>query len=61
MIDVAAITNTSARHALLTARHILVIARANTDEQRPAFLSIGLTWLGLAKSSLVSANPLGEF
>jgi hypothetical protein len=61
VIDVAAITNPSARHALLTARQILVIARANADDQRPAFLGIGLTWLGLARSSLVTANPLGEF
>jgi cytochrome c peroxidase len=61
VIDVPSIVNTSARHALLTARHILVIARANADDQRSPFLAIGLSWLGLARSSLITANPLGEF
>jgi cytochrome c peroxidase len=61
VMDAPSLSNPSARHALLTSRQILVIAAASADDQRTPFLSIGLTWLGLARSSLLIANPLNEF
>ena len=50
----------AAVHALRTARQTLAIGRANPDSARRAFMTSALTWLGIARSSLVTSNPNNE-
>jgi len=60
--DLAARTiNPKAIEALRTARQTIEIGRANPDDLRPAFMTIALQWLGIAKGRLIVQNPLNEF
>jgi hypothetical protein len=50
----------AAVHALRTARQTLAIGRANPDSARRAFMVSALTWLDIARRSLVVRNPNDE-
>ena len=48
-------------HDMQNARQTLVIAKAQPDHARPAFLDNALTFLTAAKNDIFSANPNGDF
>jgi hypothetical protein len=53
--------NPAAQHDLATVKQTLIIANANPDAARPAFLESGLLFLDLAKQDLFVSNPNNEF
>jgi len=53
--------NPAAQHDLATVKQTLIIANANADAARPAYLDSALVYLGLAKADLFTANPNNEF
>ncbi len=53
--------NPTAQHDLATVKQTLIIANANPDASRPAYLDSALVYLSLAKADLFAANPNNEF
>ncbi|HEX3773492.1 MAG TPA: hypothetical protein VHV51_03455 [Polyangiaceae bacterium] len=53
--------NPAAQNELATVKQTLIIANANPDASRPAYLDSALVYLGLAKADLFTANPNDEF
>jgi hypothetical protein len=53
--------NPNAVQALQTVKQTLETALANTDANRPSFMSNALVWIDIAKQDLFSANPNGDF
>jgi cytochrome c peroxidase len=53
--------NSSAVAAIQNVRQTLIIAKANPDASRPAYLDHALVYLGLYKGFLFSSNPLDLF
>jgi hypothetical protein len=53
--------NPTARQALSTVKQTLIIAQANADADRPAFIDHALVYLNLAKQDLFTQNPANEF
>ncbi|HWZ90101.1 MAG TPA: hypothetical protein VNW92_14660 [Polyangiaceae bacterium] len=53
--------NLAAQNDLANVRQTLVIAEAQPDANRPAFLDNGLVYLDLAENELLTANPNNEF
>jgi hypothetical protein len=53
--------NPNAVQALQTIKQTLETAKANSDANRPAFMSNALSWIELAKQDLFTSNPANEF
>ena len=51
----------AAQNDLANVRQTLIIAEAQPDANRPAYLDNALTYLNLAENEILSANPNGEF
>ena len=51
----------AAVNELADVKQTLIIAQANADANRPAFMDHALTYLGLVKQELFSANPDSQF
>ena len=53
--------NLAAQNDLANVRQTLIIAEAQPDASRPAFLDNGLVYLTLAENEILTANPNNEF
>ncbi len=53
--------NPAAQNELATVKQTLIIANANPDAARPAYIESALVYLGLARADLFTANPNNEF
>jgi cytochrome c peroxidase len=53
--------NLAAQNDLANVRQTLVIAAAQPDVNRPAYLDNGLVYLDLAENEILTSNPNGEF
>jgi cytochrome c peroxidase len=53
--------NLAAQNDLANVRQTLIIAEAQPDANRPAYLDNALTYLNLAENAILSANPNNEF
>jgi hypothetical protein len=53
--------NPAAQNELATVKQTLLIANANPDASRPAFIDSALVYLSLARADLFTANPNNEF
>jgi hypothetical protein len=53
--------NAAAVNELADVKQTLIIAQANPDANRPAFMDHALVYLGLVKSELFSSNPDDQF
>jgi hypothetical protein len=53
--------NPAAQHDIATAQQTLVIAQANADANRPAFMDHALVYIDLARGEILSANPNNDF
>ena len=53
--------NAAAVNELADVKQTLIIAQANADANRPAFMDHALTYLNLVKQELFSANPDNQF
>jgi hypothetical protein len=62
MDDLAAKSlNLAAQNDLANVKQTLVIAAAQLDANRPAFLDNGFVYLDSAESEILTSNPNGEF
>jgi hypothetical protein len=57
----AASTTPAAVNELQDVKQTLLIARANADADRPAFMDRALVFLNLIRNELFTANPDGQF
>jgi len=53
--------NPTSQNELADVKQTLIIAKANADQDRPAFMDHALVYLDLVKADLFSANPDNEF
>jgi hypothetical protein len=53
--------NPAAVNELADVKQTLIIAKANPDSARPAFMDHALVYLGLVKSELFTSNPDDQF
>jgi hypothetical protein len=53
--------NPNAVQALQTIKQTLETAKANSDANRPAFMSNALSWIDLVKQDLFTSNPANDF